>query len=129
MEKLSEISLGRRGAVLKFGSILVVLFIGLILFLGFYIIKIPQYADVEIVANEENIFIVSSSSLDSSEKIELEDHRVIMVDIKKTGSNKYQLSSGNLSGPVVQNLKDNILTNGRILIDRENLFESLLPFW
>lgn len=129
MEKLSEISLGRKGWILKFGSGFIVLLIVVVLCLGFYHIKLPQYADVEIVASEENIFIVSNFNLETSEKIKLEDDQVITADLKRIGSDKYELSSNSLSNSMVQNLKSNILTNGRILIDRENLFESLLPFW
>lgn len=129
MEKLSEISLGRKGWILKFGSGFIVLLILIVLFLGLYYIKLPQYADVEIVASEENIFIISSSNLESSEKIKLENDPVITAKLKRIGSDKYELSSNSLSNSMAQNLKANILTNGRILIDRENLFEGLLPFW
>lgn len=129
MEKLSEISLGRKGWILKFGSGFIVLLILVVLVLGFYYIKLPQYADVEIVASKENILLVSNFDLETLEKIKLENEQVITANLKRIGADKYELSSNSLSNSIVQNLKANILTNGRILIDKENLFEGLLPFW
>lgn len=129
MEKLSEITLGRKGWVIKFGSVFIIVIISLILYLGLYKIELPQYADVEIVANKENLFLVSEIELNSSEKIELENNKTLVVDLQKIGSDKYRLHSNSLSDPMLQKLQANLITNGRILITKENLFEGLLPFW
>jgi|SRR5690606_13691824 len=129
MEKLSEITLGRKGWVIKFGSVFIIMIMGLILYLGLYKIELPQYADVEIVVNEENLFLVSDFELNSPENIELENNKTLLVDLQKIGIDKYQLHSCSFSETTLQNLRTNIITKGRILIAKENLFESLLPFW
>src|SRR5690606_42049072 len=85
MEKLSEITLGRKGWVIKFGSVFIIMIMGLILYLGLYKIELPQYADVEIVVNEENLFLVSDFELNSPENIELENNKTLLVDLQKIG--------------------------------------------
>lgn len=129
MEKLSEISLGQKGWLIKFGSVFIVVFIGVILYLGIYKISMPLYANVEIVAYEADVFLVSPINLKSLEKIKLENGRTIPVNLKKIDAQKYRVSFNNLPDTMIQNLRANVLTDGKILMDKENLFESLLPFW
>jgi len=129
MEKLSEISLGRKGLMVKFGSLFVILFIGLILFLGFYEIKIPKYTDVEIVAINENIFLISDADLNRTENITLESGVKVKVYLEKIDRNKYKLQENNFTEILLESLKKNILTDGKILLEKQNLFENLLPFF
>lgn len=130
MEKLSEINLGKGGWVIKFGTIFIILIMGVILYTGIYKIKLPQYANVEIVSTGRNFFLISTYNLQKSEEIMLGNKtKPITLSLQKIAPNKYRIAQNDLSNRLAQNLKDNIITQGKTLLYKENLFESLLPFW
>ncbi|WP_373060032.1 hypothetical protein [Zunongwangia sp. H14] len=128
MEKLSEISLGRRGLTVKYGSWFVIILVMFMFLMGKYVIEVPEYTDVEIVASKNKLFLISNADLDQSERIELENYQEIIVPLKKIGSEKYEITGSELSINLINELEDNLVTDGKILIGKQNFFQSIIPF-
>ncbi|MDT0641579.1 hypothetical protein RM553_01925 [Zunongwangia sp. F363] len=128
MEKLSEISLGRRGLTVKYGSWFVIILVMFMFLMGKYVIEVPEYTDVEIVASKNKLFLISNADLDQSERIELENYQEIIVPLKKIASEKYEITGSELSINLINELEDNLVTDGKILIGKQNFFQSIIPF-
>ncbi len=127
MDKLSQISFGKGDLLLKFGTIIILVSILIISYCGIYLIKIPQYNEVNIVYEEPSIYVISKTPLKNEEKITFENGEILKIKLENQDSIKYKLSLSNLNQETILFLQEKYLSKGKILVKEENLFESILP--
>lgn len=126
MEKLEEISYGSKGRLLKIGSLLMLIMVFLIMYIGYNKITVPKYADVQIVISEENTYLISKSELKNIEEITLGED-VFTIHLSDYEKGRYIVNTNSLSKELSNVLRNKILINGRIFLKNESLFEALLP--
>lgn len=127
MEKINEISFGSRSWILKLGSIIMIIMVSLIMYTGYYRILVPQYAEVQIVNNVENLFLLSDHKLINKEQLTIGE-RTFSVHLFPLRNDKYIIEKNYLSNENKKLLTKDLVIKGKIFLGNESLFKSLLPF-
>ena len=126
MEKIDEISFGSRSWILRVGSLVMMIMVILIMYIGYKKISVPEYAEVQILNNEKNIYLLTKFQLNSNEQLTIEgfSFEIHLIPYKKT---EYIIDQKALSKENKKLLSSGTLKSGRILIGNKSLFGSLLP--
>lgn len=125
MEKINEISFGSRSWILKIGSLIMIIMVLLVMYIGYYKISVPQYAEVQIVDQGKDIYLISDHKLTNKERLKIGEHTIDLHLSFRNG--KYIINTEYLSKLNKNLLTKDLLTKGKIFIKNESLFNSLLP--
>lgn len=130
MEKISEITLGKGGWVIRYASLIIVALITLIGLIGFSIIEIPTYVEGQIIARDERVELVVGENVElpKEEIVLLENGAEVRVLLEKLESGRFIMNFSSPSPDAHAFLRERYISSAKIKIRDESLIESILPF-
>jgi len=130
MSKIEQISLGQKNKWIRLGSLFMIIFIAVISYLGFFYVKIPEYINLIVIANDEIILIDNNKSnlKNGRYNIVFENGKEESLVIQKKNTTEYKLELNSNHKPIINYIKEKQVSDCKVFIKETNLFNSLFSY-